>query len=228
MTKKKVLVMVLAADIAGYDALVKAIQSTWGRYRSDYFKIIYYYGYRNGHPKPEPGKVLQIGDDIICGCEEGVHEICQKTLMAYEYVYSKFEFDYTFRCCCGSYVVRDELMKFIEDKPAEGFYCGARGGSDDVPFASGSGYFLSRDLVGEVVRNKERILKYPYPGYHDDVAIGKFMQEIGVVIDPTARREDSSNIVPDQYHYHVRKDGNGQPLYEIDSKLALKKQMKKA
>lgn len=219
MAKKKVLVMVLAADVQGYDALIRAIRSTWGEDASDDFKIVYYYGYRDGHPKPEPNKILRIGDDIICGCEENMHSICHKTLMAYEYVLSKFEFDYTFRCCCGSYVARDELMKFIEDKPSERFYCGIIG-HDDPPFASGSGYFLSRDLVGEVVKNKEKILGYPYPGYQDDVAIGRFMKDMDVVIDPTARRKDFSvDIVPGMYHYHMGKNGDGSPMHEIHAKL---------
>lgn len=215
----KVAVLVLAAD-GNYRPLVDAIRETWGIRSNDRFKVIYYYGIREGFPAPEPGRTAMAGDVMICGCKESIGTVLTKTLMAYERALSDLEFDYTFRCCCGSYVDPDVLMTFLEDKPKSGFYCGIMGGRPPG-FASGSGYFLSRDLVERVVSEKDKILSYGYPGRMDDVAIGKFMGEIGVRIDRRARRQNRpSEASAGTYHYHFGLKGGAERMREIHREIA--------
>jgi hypothetical protein len=222
----KVLVLVLAADVLGYDRLIKGIRDTWASNREDEsFKTLYYYGRREGFPNPPDDGIIQLDDTLICGCAEEMPSILLKTLLTYEYIYDRYDFDYVFRCCCGSYVVRDDMMRFLSNKPASKFYCGIIG-PGNPPFASGSGYFLSRDLVAEIVKPgiRQKIRDYPYPGSFDDVAIGKFMNDLGIGIDPNATRIDfSTNVIPGVYHYHMGKNGDGRPMYEIHEKLTGKK-----
>lgn len=214
---KKILVLVLSADVQGYDLLIKAIRDTWGKFSGEHFKILYYYGHRAGYPCG-PANVTQHGDILICNCEEALHNITHKTMLAYEYVYGRFEFDYTFRCCAGSYIVPSELHRFIEHQPPEGFYCGVIG-DGDPPFASGSGYFLSRDLVGKVVRNGKKITSYGYPGCQDDVAMGRFMKEMGIGVRAAPRRDFSTTVMPREYHYHSGKNEDGKWMYTLQQKL---------
>jgi len=76
---KKILVMVLAADINGYDKLIQAIRDTWGgQSNNENFKVVYYYGKRQNHPPPPLGGVLREGDTFICDCEE-----CKETISLY-------------------------------------------------------------------------------------------------------------------------------------------------
>ena len=217
---KKVLIMVLAADIGGYDKLVQAIRETWGKCVNP--KIIYYYGHRQGHALPPSKGVLQEEDSLICDCEESLEYISYKTALAYKYVSQNFDFDYTFRCCCGSYVVPHELLKFVDDKPRESFYCGVVG-DPGTPrqFASGSGYFLSRDLVKLVAENTDEYLRIStqnyLPGNFDDVSMGMFMFTHGVKVSNGIRADDTIDIRPGCYHYHFRH--NVDYMYAIHDKL---------
>ena len=206
---KKVLVMVLSANVQDFGFHVQSIRDTWGTQTSDDFSVLYYYGKRRWRPRPPRGGVRQIGDTLICDAKEVYETISLRTMMAFRYVHHQrvegtLDFDYIFRCCCVSYVVPDELLRFVQDKPSERFYCGIQGQSQETPFASGSGYFLSRDLLKEVVENRQAILDLPMA---DDVALGHFMNSIGVQIDSRARRVDfSCTPVQGEYHYHLSHD----------------------
>lgn len=207
VSQKKVLVMVLSSDEGRYSELTEAIRGTWGAARLPGLQIVYYYSLRSGFPEPKAGTAHLKEDVLICGGLGGVHGILERTLIMFQNVLSLFKFDYVFRCCGGSYVVPERLMRFIEDKPDRNFYCGIRGVSNGMPFASGSGYFLSRDLVELVARHSDEIRGYPDPGYHDDVAIGRFFHTQGIPLDGRATRQEndgSGKVLPDMYHVHIR------------------------
>jgi glycosyltransferase involved in cell wall biosynthesis len=224
----KVMIMVLAADVGGFDRLVQSIKDTWGTTKHNNCDILYYYGYRENYSRPPSGSAIRINDDLICGVEESIDNINVKTKIAFEYIYNNCDFDYVFRCCAGSYINQCNLIEFLIDKPKNKFYCGAsipgwKGSLKDLKFASGSGYFLSKDLVKFLIDHPSSFT------YHkcDDVAIGMFLTRNGIQI-AEGRRQDinikgSERIVnrvvlPDtiqgttphlfldarQYHYHFR------------------------
>lgn len=201
---KRVLILVLSAD-PGYAHMVQAIRDTWGRNTAAGTRLLYYYGRRNGYPAPDTGKVLRQDDTMICDVQESLQSVLRKTLMAYAEVLANEEFDYIFRCCCGSYVDTSQLIRFIEDKPLERFYCGAPLSHDGYPYASGAGYFLSRDLVRLIVEQQDEIHRFKFPGHIDDVAVGRLMHQSGVPIHPGAvKAENETSIRPGCYHYHIR------------------------
>jgi len=218
---KNVLVMVLSADVGIYKQLIQAIRQTWGSKTNQNFNIIYYYGRIPGHIPP-PNGVLQTSDTLICDCDECLEYISYKTILAYKYVYNNFKFDYTFRCCCGSYIVPNELMRFVDNKPMEKFYCGVIGDPGSPrQFCSGSGYFLSRDLVKVVVENTSELVsynsRYNLPGHFDDVCMGMFMTAHGIYPQNGIRNDVPSKIIPGCYHYHFRHEVKY--MYEIHKKL---------
>lgn len=219
---KKVLVMVLATG-GPWIPLIEAIKETWGAQEDENFKVNYYYGRMKEFPQVPQWQSVRLGNIIVCGCGEAAREILKKTVIAFEHVLNDSQFDYLFRCCCGSYVDKNELQKFLEDKPATGFYCGIVG-RGAVPFASGSGYFLSRDLVELVVREKANILACPNPGNQDDVCMGALMSVMGIKIHPGATRVNfSDQLRPNAYHYHFARGGGAPFMRSIHNKLMDKK-----
>ena len=218
MEHYRVVILVLAADVAGYDKLVQSIKDTWGMRAYPGVKILYYYGYRDRGPRPPENSVIRVGDDLICASDETVANINVKTRLSFSYIYANFSFDYMFRCCAGSYVVVPNLLKFLDHKPTTQFYCGVVGrhpanAATAILFASGSGYFLSRDLV-------RLLIEYP-PSftchYADDVAVGMFLESKGIPIVPGCRQDDTSHLDKEQYHYHF--GHNAAAMYDVHRRL---------
>jgi hypothetical protein len=108
----------------------------------------------------------------------------------------------------------------LEGRPTSRFYAGFIGHIDPLDlsspsFASGSGYFLTRDLVKMLTDNPEAFACHQA----DDVALGIFFASKGIGITP-GRRQDDETFGKDlrcldksQYHYHFR--NNPQIMYEI-------------
>ncbi len=204
MENYKIIVLVLAADIAGYNKLIESIKSTWAKHLPPGYKVLYYYGYRDGYPRPQINRVQQIGDDLICGLEENMPNINPKTCLAFKHVYENYQFDYIFRCCAGSYVHLTNIDRyFAAIKPSKNnFYCGVVGAVGSVQFASGSGFFLSRDLVKVLIDTPTSFICHP----NDDVAIGAYLTKLGIPIRPGERQDifDVNAINRDHYHFHFR------------------------
>lgn len=222
---KKVLVLVLASAEDIHEKMVQSIRRTWGSETDDDFCVMYYYSlFRNEMPShlahlapPENGKTVEAGDTIVCGCLDGWYMVMPKTLMAFRHVLDR-PFDYILRCCSGSYIVRDELERFLSDKPTDGFYCGKIGHNVLThPFASGSAFILSKDLVRLIVERENQLSGYNYPGNVDDVAIGRLLYDCGVAVQNAPRVDDSTTIQPGQYHYHFRT--HPEFMHEIHSKI---------
>lgn len=121
------------------------------------------------------------------------------------------EFDYLLRTNLSSFYVFPRLLEFVRSLPKTKCYAGCRG-VQGVPFASGSGFLLSRDLVRILLSNKQ----YLYDNYRcfDDVAVGQLMHDLQInVID--APREDILNgqqsqgqalRMDDGFHFRVKND----------------------
>jgi|SRR5271157_2952443 len=203
-----VLVLVLSTFLYPYDKMVSAIKDTWGK-NKEHFRVIYYYS--GDEDKFD-------GTDLYVKTTEG--DLLGRTKMAIKYCFEHFKFDYILRVCAGSYIVSEEMFKFLQDKPRERFYCGV----DNGGYASGAGYFLSPDVVKIIADNE-----VPYSGFEpkpgeihscDDGSLGVFLRGKGLSVTPARRVDynDATDILPDQilhvgphadvlvpgqYHYHV-------------------------
>jgi hypothetical protein len=216
----KVAIIVLATDQFGYDVLIQTIKETWGQNRE--CDVYFNYGRRKGHEKLEEGRVILKGHDIICGHDDGntpslyedvVKIACnKKTASALKFIHNKFDYDYIYRCCAGSYIHQGRLLKFLRPQPRRRFYCG-RLGKERIIFASGSGYFLSKDLLGLVASKNEQLLRHGLQSticgpktivIPDDLAMGSFMQQHGVRVLPAPRIDGQIMDKPGNYHWHYR------------------------
>ena len=191
----------LSCETEPYVTLEQGIRDTWGKYESPQAKIFYYYGGKK--------HIETVGDKLHLSAPEGYWNIGRKTLQMYEYFMNTHEFDYLYRVNSSSFVCIHNLLKYIHNKPRQGFYSGfpvTHTKQTDMKFASGAGYFLSRDLVESIVKNKHMWNHSRV----DDVALGQLMKQLDVNLHPAGcvhvKIHDNykPDTDPDAYHYRCK------------------------
>lgn len=189
--RKNVIILVLSHYEEPYVMLENCIKQTWAKHNSDNVNVIFYHG----------GAEEEVKDDkIITNYPEGLHNIGYKTIRAFEILLQNNNFDYIFRTNSSSYVNIERLVEYLDDKPLDNFYHGIIGHHGDINFASGCGYFISKDVVEKVVENKDN---WPHQ-IIDDVAIAFLLRSIGIY--PTlAPRLDIDSIIDDDYYVMGKK-----------------------
>jgi hypothetical protein len=195
----KILVLVLGAGLAPYPMLMRTIRRTWASVQVPDVETLFYYG---GPALRSNGArlILPVADDLT--------NVGHKTLSCFEHVLGDREFDLIFRTNCSSYVDLPNMRDFALERGRDrGFYCGVVRSHDGVSFASGSGYFLSRDLVELVV---ERQSAWNH-SILDDVALGILLAQNGVQPEPAPRRDyrrlaELTDVDTSQFHFRCKTD----------------------
>ena len=188
-SSKKIIILVMCSSTKGeYIELEKTIKETWYNLRNNDVEIIFY---KDNQNFPEKSKFpIFNGCDLILPIDDGL--LNQKTLMAFDWVCQNYEFEYLYRSNLGAFVNIKNMLSFLNDKPKEKFYCGIYGTDQfyfgrHMPFVSGSGYFLSRDLVDIALQN---LHQWPW-NVIDDVALGYILIELnGIQPSEHALRKD--------------------------------------
>jgi hypothetical protein len=192
----KIIILVLSADFEPYISLINCIKETWASKVYPEIEIYYYYG---GSEKFEIRN-----NEIFCPIQEKLENIGYKTIMTFDWLLKNKDFDYIFRTNASSYINQKKLIDFIKDKPKEKFCSGIIGNYNGINFISGSGYFLSKDIV-ELVINNSNIWDHQVL---DDVSLGKILNRFNIKLY-SAKRLDIGTIDDqslDNYinHYHFR------------------------
>ena len=176
---KRVLVLIIASDDM---PVYRELQKIWQSYmHSDPEHITAYFIKGD----PAIAYTYLIKDDVIwLRTKESIRPgIINKTLMAMEaFLPQIHQFDYVLRTNLSSFYFFPRLLKFLQNSPTERFLAGRCDGN----FVSGSGFILSTDLVGLLVRNKRSL--FNSPGY-DDVVISGFLHKNGVKFVSHARED---------------------------------------
>jgi hypothetical protein len=195
----KTLVLVLACRDAPYPMLIEAIERTWASPDVDDVDVLFYYG----------GAELRIdGRHLYLPVADDLANVGHKLLAAVDYVLANREFDLIFRTNCSSYVDLRNFRAYVAGHARpERFYAGYPGIHHTTRFASGSGFFLSRDLVQLVQAHAHAWNHRP----HDDVALGQLMHQHGLEPEPTPRVEYQSRhlvwrVDVSQFHFRCRTD----------------------
>jgi hypothetical protein len=193
----RVLVLVLGARVAPFPRLIRTIKETWASIPVEDIETLYYYG----------GDRLALeGHDLILPVSDALAHIGYKTIACFDWALANREFDLVFRANCSSYVDLPNLREYARGRaPGRGFYAGYIGVHDGLRFASGSGYFLGRDLVELVVERQESWRH----DLLDDAALASLLADNGVRPEHVPRVDyrnalDVANVDTTQFHFRCR------------------------
>ena len=220
----KIIILIIGCEKdKTFEKLESTVRSTWVSDEVENISTFFIYGNKNN------SETVLIDDKIYCNHPDMKRNIGYKTLDSFKFIDDNYEYDYIFRTNLSSYIDKKLLYKYVEDKPYDNFYDGMTGIDEKsgVTFASGSGYFISKDLVKIALEDKQEWNH----GLWDDVALGKIMMARNINIYGTAKRgswderDSDGNIPNEHYHYRCRqKDRNDDTLtmYEIHKNKSVK------
>lgn len=193
----RLLVLVLAARARPYPSLVRTIKQTWASTQVAGVDTLFFFG---GHELRLRGQelTLPVPDDLA--------HIGHKTLASFDYGLSAYAPTFVFRTNCSSYVDLPNLSAFVRDRVrTEQFYGGKISVHEGIRFASGSGYFLSRDLVELVLEHREA-WDHSLP---DDVALAALLGRHEFTPEAVSRQDVTSFTAVDaldfsQFHFRCK------------------------
>ena len=142
------------------------------------------------------------GNLIKTNVPESLINCGHKTLKAFELLKNR-DYDYIFRTNSSSYVDKQMLKDYLEDKPRNNFYSGVIGNHHGIIFASGSGFIVSKNVVDLVLLKQE----YWEHRFIDDVALGLLLRHLSISPVPAPRFDIQTvnNTTPtNYYHYRIK------------------------
>lgn len=155
-------------------------------------------------------EISRADQEIITTVPDLYSLIGVKTIEAFAASIHNFHFDYIYRTNVSSYVDLVGLNEFIKNKPRNGYYAGVIGDHQGITFASGSGYFLSRDVVNKVLENRDL---WDH-NLIDDVSLGKLLtSELNIQVQGVERIDlETASFDPHQiksksqiiFHYRCK------------------------
>jgi hypothetical protein len=165
----RILVLVLGTRAQPFPELIETIKRTWASVAVPDVDVLFYYG--DGDRRELEGRdlYLPVGDDLP--------NTGRKTLACFDYILENRDFDMVFRTNCSTYIDLPNLRRYVDANAARTrFYAGKGNSVDGIDFATGTGIFLSRDLVQLSVDDQAR---WDH-SYLDDVALAKLLHDHGV------------------------------------------------
>jgi hypothetical protein len=205
----KILIIVLSYNDNGgiYSQFNEIQKKTWDSINVENVETFYLYG---NHDKNE----IVNGDILTDVIETGPNCGGYKTIKSFELI-NNLEYDYIFRTNSSSYIDK-KILNGLFSQSSTGVYAGLTSSHDNIGFVSGSGYFLSRDLVELVVKNSNlwnhNLL--------DDIALADLLSKFNITPTSTNHRCDvtvKNQWIPmDFYHYRFRTDYREHDIENMD------------
>jgi hypothetical protein len=184
-----------------------------------------------------------LGFNFYYNTLETRQNILRKTISFFEYCLQNEEFDYIFRCNCGSYIDTNLLYNISLGLSNNKLYYGAIGKiwpgqqhdqvvDREIRYVSGAGMLLSRDVIEHIVQNKDDL---EYNGFNkiDDVSIGDLLDRTGYCkpheSPPNVQSLFLSEIISDDFklgddcfHYYFKHSLEPKCLFEIHDKILVR------
>ena len=110
-------------------------------------------------------------DSIIPG-------IYDKTLECFEHIEASYHYKYIFRANLSTFLIIDELLKCSQSLPESNVYAGVIGKIRKglkITFCSGAGFWMSPDIVKQLICNQNNIDRNKY---NDDVVISIVLKDV--------------------------------------------------
>jgi hypothetical protein len=164
------------------------------------------------------------GNLIKTNVAESLENCGYKTLKAFELL-KNYDYDYIFRTNSSSYVDKELLKDYLQDKPRTNFYSGVIGNHHGIIFASGSGFIISKNVVDLVLLKQE----YWEHRFIDDVALGLLLRNLKISPSPAPRYDVS--FINDKtplnfYHYRLKSYKRDLDIQRMKSLYLLKNKNK--
>lgn len=106
-----------------------------------------------------------------------------RTLSAFEFLLKDSNWEYLWRANVSNYVYAPRLLSIVDQLPRKDLAAGVINYFGDIPYLSGAGYLLSRDVVERVVYSAQ-LWKNEYL---DDVALGLVLLNLDIKLSPMDR-----------------------------------------
>lgn len=188
----KILILVLSYNDNGiYSKFLKTQKETWDSEFVDGVETYYYFG------NCDDNKI--IGNNIHTKTPESLMFCGLKTLEAFKLILN-MDFDFLFRTNSSSYVDKKLLKNVLKNKPKNNFYSGIIGNHDGIPFCSGAGYVISKDLVDLITKNEDKIDH----SLIDDVSFAKFFNSNNIKQINSERFDVVDNVPIPLNYFHYR------------------------
>jgi Galactosyltransferase len=197
MNPSSTLVLVLAARVEPYPALVRTIKRTWSSVAVDGIETLFYFG---------GAELSRSGPDLTLPVSDDLQHTGEKTLACFEHALATRDPALIFRTNCSSYVDLPNLSSFVRaNARSRGFYAGRVGTHATIRFASGSGYFLSRDVAELVLERRD---EWDH-SLLDDVALGALLGRYGVEPEEAPRQDlasmtDLEQLDLSEFHFRCK------------------------
>jgi len=176
-----------------------------------------------------PLLVDEDNDTIYVKCEASLAPgVLIKTIKSFEYIYHNYNFKYIYRTNLSSFLDLHKLYIFSQSHSFQ--YGGIIGNyitHININFASGSGFFMSKDCVNYLINNKN----IDYYTYLDDVELGRTLSQVYEITFvnrtdftdfDTKQIKDSEIIDSSTFHFRCKNETdwsktvyNLQKMYEL-------------
>lgn len=189
----KTLILIITTDNQPFYLEAQKIWKAYMNSDPDHFEAYFIRG------NPDLAKPFEIsGNDLTVKTAESlVPGIVNKTILSLEALEPRLnEFDYVIRTNLSSFYPFGNLRKYLSTLPKEKAYAGISlyqprslglpPDLDNVPFISGAGIILSRDLAKMMIKDHKELDKYK-DQMPDDVFIGLFYQRHNIRHIPAQR-----------------------------------------
>ena len=182
---KKVLILVLSADVEPYSEMITTAMNTWDSVYVDGIETVYYCDYG----KQNTDKVIYLNTSY------DLKQMGEKTIQALEWSLANKEFDYIARVHSSCYVNKEKLLKYVNDLQQDNVFCGVEATSQNgfQYLWGGCHFIISRDVVQKIVDNKQM---WDHK-YMEDESMSLLVSRLGIHF--TAGASCSINIKTDGY-----------------------------
>ena len=144
---KKVLILVISADVHPYEEMINTSLNTWDSIEVPNCETIFYCGQSN---KKDTDKVIYLP------IKDGLFQMGYKTILALEWALRNKEFDYIARVNSSCYVRKDLLVEHCQTLEENNVFSGIEVNDGYRPkWMFGGGQFIySKDVVKKFVTHK--------------------------------------------------------------------------
>ena len=173
MINKDIVMLVIASRSDIYDQMINKYWCYLIKYiKENNYSIKIYLLFGNNVKTDD----LNLNDDdklILNTPESYMPGILIKTIESFKIINNLYDYKHIIRTNLSSFFIVENILKISENLNDNNIYAGVNGiqPAQNIPFVSGSGFWLSRDIVNIILNNKNKLNK----NLVDDVSIGNIL-----------------------------------------------------